>query len=72
MNQLRVIGAAMSALILMSGCVAYPAGYRDSDRGSYTRERERADCRDQRDCPRRDGDRRERDSDRRDDRNARP
>jgi hypothetical protein len=72
MNYLRVVSAATSVVILVSGCVAYPVGNRESDRGSYSREGERADCRDRRDCAGRDGDRRERDSDRRDDRNARP
>jgi hypothetical protein len=71
MHQLRIVSAAMSVAVLMSGCIAYPVGNRDGDR-SYSREGERTDCRDRRDCARRDGDRREGDADRRDERNPRP
>lgn len=72
MNQLRTLCAAVSAVILMSGCIAYPVGNRDNDRDGYSREGERTDCRDRRNCAGRDSERRDRDSDRRNDRDARP
>ena len=70
MNHCRFTVAALAAAVLVSGCIAYPVGEGDGNRSGYSREGERADCRDRSDCDRRDGDRR--DSDRRDDRSARP
>jgi len=65
--------AALGAAVLMSGCVAYPVdGYHDGQRGYYGERNDRdyrggRDCRDERNC-----DRRDRDGDRRDDRYPRP
>lgn len=75
MTRLRTAGAVVALTVLMSGCVAYPVGYRDGERNGYSRENDHTDCRDRRDCARHDGDRRDsdrRDSDRRDDRGGRP
>ena len=71
MHHCRFTLAALATTVLMSGCIAYPVGDRDGHRSGYSREGERADCRDRADCDRRDGDRRDqrdRDGDPRDDR----
>ena len=70
--------AALGAAVLMSGCVAYPVGYHDGQRGPYYGDRNDRDyrggrdCRDERNCDRRWDGRYDRDGDRRDDRYPRP
>jgi hypothetical protein len=69
--------SALAAAVLVSGCVAYPAGgyrdYGDGYRSGYSNDRRGRDCRDDRNCDRRERDgRHDRDGDRGEERGPRP